>query len=92
VRQLIFLLNRRNMEDKADIVLNVSGRRFELKMATLQRIPYLHNMLEDCANDRREITVWRSPMLFEHVLALAYDESYLLPDEARGELLSHDLR
>jgi hypothetical protein len=80
-----FLLTRSKMEDEVDIVLIVSGRRFELKMATLKRIPYLYNMLKDCVSDRREITVWRSPMLFEHVLALAYDESYLLPDEARRE-------
>ena len=77
------------MDDEADVIVNVSGHRFELKMNVLSRIPYLYNMVKDCSDISSpkpiKINVWRSPMLFEHVLALAYDPEYNCPLEGRKE-------
>lgn len=77
------------IDDEADVIVNVSGRRFELKMNVLSRIPYLYNMVNDCSDISSpkpiKLNVWRSPMLFEHVLALAYDPEYNCPLEGRRE-------
>jgi hypothetical protein len=72
--------------DPPCFTVNVSGRRFELNLATVQRIPYLYTLIQDCATGESEIYVARSPMLFEHVLALAYDSEYRCPAECHGEL------
>ncbi len=72
--------------DPPCFTVNVSGRRFELNLDTVQRIPYIHARMKDCATGESEIYVARSPMLFEHVLALAYDSQYRCPAECRREL------
>lgn len=77
------------IDDEVDVIVKVSGRQFELKMNTLSRIPYLYNMINDCSDISSpkpiKINVWRSPMLFEHVLALVYDPEYNCPLEGRRE-------
>ena len=74
------------------IVLNVGGRRFEATRATLVRIPYVHNMLEDVGGgDREEIFIERSSAVFKHVLAFAIDPKHPYPLALAYELDFYDV-
>lgn len=70
-------------EQRRRIVLNVSGRRFEVTPATLAKIPFLANApTQDCD----DIFIERSPLLFEEVLALVLDEKHPFPARYAYEL------
>lgn len=84
-----------NLMQPPCVVVNVSGRRFELNLPVVKSIPLLYTMLHDCTtfdptgaakSPLPEIYVARSPLLFEHVLALAYDNQYKCPSECHREL------
>ena len=74
------------------ITLNVGGQRFETTRATLRRLPYLDNMLQDCGQEthQEEIFVDRSPALFDQVLQWARDPLHPFPLAYAYELDFYD--
>lgn len=70
-----------------NIILNVSGKEFELSNQTLMKIPYFCNMINDCNNNENTIIfVNRSAHIFKHILALVIDPLYPFPKKYAFEL------
>jgi hypothetical protein len=72
--------------EKTHVTLNISGRRFELSIKTIARIPFIDNMLKDCGWPEGEIRIERSPQLFEEVLKVVYDPEYRVSRDCWREL------
>jgi len=68
------------------VKVNVLGRVFEVSLKTLEKIPYIRDMWEDCGRSEKELYIERSSTLFEHVLALVIDDTYLFPCQYEQEL------
>lgn len=66
--------------------LNVSGRIFLVPSDILRASPFFEGMFEACKDSDEEIMIYRSPMLFECVLAYMYNPNYLYPLEATEEI------
>lgn len=60
------------------IILNISGKKYEISKTILLKIPYFTSMLTDCA-DQKEIFVSRSSFIFDHVLAYVIDNRHPFP-------------
>jgi len=67
------------------IKLNVSGRKFKVPCDILSKSQLFAGLFSDCPTDG-EITVARSPKLFEHVLAYLFDNKYPYPRKYYSEL------
>lgn len=69
------------------IILNVSGTRFEMEKLVFMKIPLFAKALADSGNfPNKELWIPRSPLLFQHILALAIDDDYPYPEEHCKEL------
>lgn len=66
--------------------LNLLGRKFEIPENILSQIPYFSNYLSSNKNLAEYIFVYRSPMIFEHVLAYIIDKLYPYPSNYYREL------
>jgi len=67
------------------VILNVSGRQFEVSKEILSKSQLFNGLLTDCQIDRT-ITIDRSPKLFEHVLAYLVNDKYPYPRKYYSEL------
>lgn len=65
------------------IIVKLQGVRFETTRETLQKIPYINNMLSDQYN---RYLIDRSPTGFGHVLSWAVDPRYPFPSKFKYEL------
>ena len=69
-----------------DIILNVSGQKFEVDKDTLMKIPYFHNMFDACDDINETIIVKRPSHVFKHVIAFTIDPLYPYPAKYAFEL------
>ena len=70
-----------------NVTLNVSGQHFEVNKSTLWKIPYFHDMINDCGIEKDNVIfVNRSSHVFKHVLALIIDPLYPYPSKYSYEL------
>lgn len=70
-----------------NIVLNVSGKHFEIKRDVLLKIPYFYDMFDMCEQTiNAPIFIGRSSHVFKHILAFTIDPLYPYPLKLEYEL------
>jgi hypothetical protein len=75
------------------IKLNVSGKKYQITLETLNNIPYLANGFDFCNDNVSEpIFIQRSPLVFDHVLAYVIDKKHPFPIEYLYELDFYDIK
>ena len=76
------------MEEQEEVVtkVNLMGRIFELPQKVVNQIPFLVDAMTDSVPLSGVYRIYRSPLVFDHVIAFLLDRAYPFPSELEYEL------